>query len=100
MRASPYKLNICLGNLANPQYNTIMNPGEIKTIIEDAIPSSIVTVDGDGVHFEAIVVSSEFEGKGLLEQHQMVYKALGELMKDIHALSLKTYTPDQWKRVR
>jgi len=77
-----------------------MNLEEIKTIIENAIPSSFVNVDGDGAHFEAIVVSSEFEGKGLLEQHQMVYKALGELMKDIHALSLKTYTPDQWKRVR
>lgn len=77
-----------------------MDPEEIKAIIENAIPSSIVNVEGDGTHFEAVVVSSEFEGKGLLEQHQMVYKALGEFMKGIHALSLKTYTPEQWKRVR
>jgi len=77
-----------------------MNPKEIKAIIESAMPGSIVNVNGDGTHFEAVVVSSEFEGKGLLEQHQIVYKALGESMKDIHALSLKTYTPDQWKRGR
>jgi acid stress-induced BolA-like protein IbaG/YrbA len=78
-----------------------MDPEEIKAMIESAMPGSIVDVQGDGTHFEATVVSSEFEGKGLLEQHQMVYRALGEAMKErIHALSLKTYTPRQWKRVR
>jgi acid stress-induced BolA-like protein IbaG/YrbA len=78
-----------------------MNPEEIKAMIENAMPGSIVNVGGDGTHFEAIVVSSEFEGKGLLEQHQMVYKVLGESMKErIHALSLKTYTPEQWKIVK
>ena len=78
-----------------------MDPEEIKAMIENAMPSSIVNVEGDGTHFEAIIVSSEFEGKGLLEQHQMVYRALGEAMKErIHALSLKTYTPEQWKRVK
>jgi acid stress-induced BolA-like protein IbaG/YrbA len=75
-----------------------MNPEEIKALIENAIANSIVNVDGDGTHFDAVVVSSEFEGKGLLERHQMVYKALEGSMKDIHALSLKTYTPDQWRR--
>ncbi len=78
-----------------------MNAEEIKALIESAIPGSIVNVEGDGTHFEAIVVSSEFEGKGLLEQHQVIYRALGEAMKErIHALSLKTYTPDQWKRIK
>jgi acid stress-induced BolA-like protein IbaG/YrbA len=77
-----------------------MNPEEIKVIIENAIPDSIVNVEGDGTHFEAIIISSEFQGKGLVEQHQMVYKALGESMSDIHALSLKTYTPEQWKQVK
>ncbi len=77
-----------------------MNPEEIKVIIENAIPGSIVNVEGDGTHFEAVIISSEFQGKGLVEQHQMVYKALGEFMKNIHALSLKTYTPEQWKRVK
>ena len=77
-----------------------MNTEEIKVMIENAMPGSIVMVEGDGTHFQAIVVTSEFEGKGLLEQHQMVYKAIGEAMKDlIHALSLKTYTPEQWEQV-
>jgi len=77
-----------------------MNAEEIKVMIENAMPGSIVMVEGDSTHFQAIVVTSEFEGKGLLEQHQMVYKAIGEAMKDrIHALSLKTYTPEQWKQV-
>ena len=78
-----------------------MTAEEIKVMIENAMPGSMVIVEGDGTHFQAIVVTSEFEGKGLLEQHQIVYKGIGEAMKDrIHALSLKTYTPDQWKRTR
>ncbi len=74
-----------------------MDTKRIKSIIESAIPGSIVDVEGDGTHFQAVIVSSEFVGKGLLEQHQMVYKALAGVMNDIHALSLKTYTPEQWQ---
>ncbi|HEX3036194.1 MAG TPA: BolA/IbaG family iron-sulfur metabolism protein [Thermodesulfobacteriota bacterium] len=78
-----------------------MNPEEIKAMIENAMPSSTVSVEGDGTHFVATVVSSEFAGKRLVEQHQLVYKALGNAMKErIHALSLKTYTPEQWERVK
>ena len=73
-----------------------MDPEEIKVLIEKGLPSSTVTVQGDGTHFEAIVVSRDFEGKSLIEQHQIVYNALGDAMKEqIHALSLKTYTPHQ-----
>jgi acid stress-induced BolA-like protein IbaG/YrbA len=80
---------------------TNMDPKKIKNMIEEGLPGSIVNVEGDGTHFEAVVVYTEFEGKGLLERHQIVYKALGEAMKQrIHALSLKTYTPEQWQRVR
>jgi stress-induced morphogen len=51
----------------------------------------------DGEHFTAEVTSSAFVGKNLVQQHQAVYRALGEHMRrDIHALALKTYTPDQW----
>ncbi len=76
-----------------------MDPKEIKSMIEDGLPGSIVNVEGDGTHFEAVVIYAEFEGKGLLERHQIVYNALGEAMKQsIHALSLKTYTPAQWER--
>jgi acid stress-induced BolA-like protein IbaG/YrbA len=78
-----------------------MDPEEIKVLIEKGLPSSTVTVQGDGTHFEAIVVSRDFEGKSLIEQHQIVYNALGDAMKEqIHALSLKTYTPHQWERKR
>ncbi len=78
-----------------------MNPEEIKAIIENAMPGSVVSVEGDGTYFVATVVSSEFRGKRLVEQHQLVYKALGDAMRErIHALSLKTYTPEQWERVK
>ncbi len=78
-----------------------MDPEEIKALIESAMLGSIASVEGDGTHFEAVIVSSEFEGKVLLEQHQMIYSTLGEAMKElIHALSLKTYTPEQWKWVK
>ena len=51
----------------------------------------------DGEHFSAKVTSSQFVGRSLVEQHQLVYGALGDHMKsDIHALALKTYTPDKW----
>jgi len=74
-----------------------MGIDEIKKMIENGIPGSIVTVDGDGGHFQAIVVSGIFSGKTMLQQHQMVYRTLGnKIGKEIHALSLQTYTPEQW----
>ncbi len=53
----------------------------------------------DGVHFEAVVISPEFEGQGTLQRHRRVYGTLGERMGgEIHALSLKTFTPEEWRR--
>lgn len=70
-------------------------------MIEAGMPGSSVEVDGDGTHFEAVIVSNDFEGKTLLERHQEVYKTLGDAMKErIHALSLKTYTPEQWEKMK
>jgi acid stress-induced BolA-like protein IbaG/YrbA len=78
-----------------------MDPKEIQAMIEAGMPGSSVDVDGDGTHFEAVIVSSVFSGKSLLERHQLVYKVLGEAMKErIHALSLKTYTPEQWDKIK
>jgi acid stress-induced BolA-like protein IbaG/YrbA len=78
-----------------------MDPKEIKALIEAGMPGSSVDVEGDGTHFEAVIVSSGFNGKTLLERHQEVYKILGEAMKErIHALSLKTYTPEQWEKIK
>ena len=79
-----------------------MNPRQVEELISKELPGCEVTVQdlvGDGDHLQAVVVSSLFEGKGLLEQHQMVYGALkGVLKETLHALALKTYTPEQWKK--
>ena len=78
-----------------------MDPKEIQTMIENGMSALSVNVEGDGTHFEAVIVSEEFDGKTLLERHQLVYKVLGDAMKDrIHALSLKTYTPEQWSSIK
>ena len=72
----------------------------IKELIEEALPecTALVRDDAnDGEHFSARVVSSAFVGKNLPTQHRLVYGALGDHMRsDIHALALRTYTPDKW----
>lgn len=70
----------------------------IKSFIETSLPCELVQVEGDdGHHFHAIIVSAEFRNKSMIQQHQLVYKALGAKMKqEIHALSMKTLTPEQW----
>jgi acid stress-induced BolA-like protein IbaG/YrbA len=71
---------------------------DIQSLIESGLPGAQVRVQGDdGQHFEAVVVSEEFAGKSLVQQHQLVYRALGANMRDavIHALSLQTLTPEQ-----
>jgi acid stress-induced BolA-like protein IbaG/YrbA len=76
-----------------------MREQDIKQLLEQNIPDVTVTVTGDGTHFEAVLVSEIFAGKTLVQRHQIVYRALGEKMgTDIHALSLQTYTPDQWDK--
>lgn len=77
-----------------------MTPEEIKSMIENRISTSYINVTGDGKHFEAIVVSDAFEGKMPVDRHKLIYETLGDAMKeDIHALSLKTYTTQQWKNL-
>ena len=72
----------------------------IKELIEAGLPdcTALVTNDmNDGVHFAAEVVSSAFQGVMRVQQHRLVYGTLGSHMdQDIHALQLKTYTPEQW----
>ena len=76
-----------------------MQADKLKKIIEDGIPSAQVTVQGDGDHFEATIVSADFEGKNKVQQHQMVYGALGDLMQGaVHALSFRTFTPEDWSK--
>ncbi|MGE8549041.1 BolA family protein [Alcaligenes sp. WGS1538] len=73
-------------------------PEQVRQYIADNLPCDHLHVDGDGSHFEALIVSPAFEGKRLIARHQLVYKALGDRMKaEIHALSMRTLTPDEYK---
>jgi acid stress-induced BolA-like protein IbaG/YrbA len=79
----------------------MINPQQVKTMIQEQFPEAQIEVSGDGEHFEAVIVSPEFEGKSKVKQHQMVYAAVNDAMASevIHALSLKTYTPEAWQTV-
>ena len=74
-----------------------MDADTIRTLIEHGLPGARVQVHGpDGVHFEAQVVSDAFRGKLPLARHRLVYATLGERMGgEIHALALKTLTPEE-----
>ncbi|GHA04239.1 BolA family transcriptional regulator [Arenicella chitinivorans] len=74
----------------------MVTPEQLKTWIEAGFENAHVTVDGDGHHFEAVIVATEFEGKSRIQRHQLVYGALGDKMKaEVHALSMKTMTPSE-----
>lgn len=69
---------------------------DIKQWIELGLPGAKAIVKGDGHHFEALVVFAGFSGKTILQRHRLVYNSLGDKMDSlIHALSMKTYTPEQ-----
>ena len=74
-----------------------MDAETIRQLIQQGLPDAQVQVQGDdGVHFEATVISPAFAGKMPLARHRMVYATLGDLMGGaIHALALKTVTPDE-----
>jgi acid stress-induced BolA-like protein IbaG/YrbA len=76
----------------------MVQPDQIKTYIQNGLECEHVEVSGDGHHFEAVIVSQLFRGKPKVQQHQLVYKALGDRMREeIHALSMRTLTPEEWK---
>lgn len=78
-----------------------MQAEQIKQLIEAGIPGCQAIVKGDGDHFEATVISPAFADLGMVKQHQMVYGTLGNLMQaEIHALALRTFTPEQWQQQR
>jgi acid stress-induced BolA-like protein IbaG/YrbA len=77
---------------------------QVEAMIQAQLPDAQVTVrdlTGGGDHLEAVVVSAEFAGKSRVKQHQLVYSALQEALASeaIHALALKTYTPEAWQTV-
>lgn len=72
-------------------------PEQLQGYIQNGMQCDHVQVQGDGHHFEAVIVSPLFRGKNRVQQHQVVYKALGDRMREeIHALSMQTYTPEDW----
>ncbi|MCP9759541.1 BolA family transcriptional regulator [Aquitalea sp. S1-19] len=76
----------------------MVTPDYIKQLITASLPCTHIVVEGDdGTHFSAVIVSAEFSGRNRVQQHQLVYKALGDRMRDeIHALSMKTFSPQEW----
>ena len=82
----------------------MLDPNAIRERILGTLPGSDVVVNdttGTGDHFEARVVSPDFTGKSMVQQHQLVYAPLQDWLKsgELHALALKTYSPEQWKKL-
>ena len=76
----------------------MVTPDSVKHGIETGLACEHVEVIGDGQHFQALIVSTEFAGRNRVQRHQLVYAALGERMREeIHALSMRTLTPDEWR---
>jgi len=80
----------------------MISPQQVEEMIKVQMPDAQVQVQdltGGGDHYQVTVVSSQFEGKGLVQQHQLIYGALRQAMSSeaIHALALKTYTPQAWQ---
>ncbi len=74
----------------------MVTPQDVRRFIAEGLPCELLEVEGDGRHFDALIVSSLFEGKRPVQRHQLVYRALGDRMREqIHALSMKTLTPDE-----
>jgi acid stress-induced BolA-like protein IbaG/YrbA len=75
-----------------------MTSDELQSIIAAGLACEHIELTGDGRHWYATIVSGEFEGKRLIQRHQRVYATLGARMHtdEVHALSMKTYTPSEW----
>lgn len=78
-----------------------MTADQIRSLIAAGLPCDHVEVTGDGRHWAAVIVSPAFEGYRPVQRHQMVYATLGNRMHtdEVHALSMKTYTPTEWRAV-
>lgn len=76
----------------------MVTPENVKAFIQEGLECEHIEVEGDGRHFDAVIVSKAFEGIGMLQQQRLVFQKLGNKMEVIHALSLKTFTPEQWSK--
>lgn len=79
----------------------MLSAQQLEAYITQNLACDYIKVLGDdGTHFEAVIVSSEFIGKSMVQQHQLVYAALGDRMRaEIHALSMRTLTPEAWQKL-
>lgn len=79
----------------------MLSAKQLEGYITQHLKCDFIEVRGDdGTHFEAVIVSPEFQGKRIVQQHQLVYAALGDRMRvEIHALSMQTYTPQAWQEL-
>lgn len=80
----------------------MISPDQVESMIKVGLPDAEVQVQdltGGGDHYQVVIVSSLFEGKELVQRHQLVYRALQQAMSSeaIHALTMKTYTPQDWQ---
>ncbi len=75
-----------------------MTADQLEAIIASQLPCQHLSVEGDGRHWYATIVSTQFEGLRLIQRHQKVYATLGQKIQtdEVHALSMKTYTPSEW----
>ena len=75
-----------------------MTAEELRSLIVAGLPCDHCTLEGDGRHWYATIVSAAFQGKRPIQRHQMVYATLGARMHtdEVHALSMKTLTPQEW----
>ena len=78
-----------------------MQTEEIERLIQAGLPDSEVYVDGDGTHFNALVVSSRFAGLSRIQKQQMVYDTVRKQLMDgtLHALSIRAMTPEEWQAI-
>lgn len=84
--------------ICNPYIPMNVTPESIQINIAQGMATQHLTVVGDGQHFEAVIVSEAFAGKSRVQRHQLVYQTLGDRMRaEIHALSMKTFTPQEWQ---
>lgn len=75
----------------------MVTPQDIERYLANGLDCAVLQVQGDGHHFEALIVSEAFTGLRLVARHQKVYAVLGDRMREeIHALSMKTLTPTEW----
>ncbi len=79
-----------------------MTADELQSLIAHGLPCDHIEVSGDGRHWAAVIVSPAFEGKRLIQRHQLVYATLGQRIQtdEVHALSMKTHTPAEWANQR